>query len=274
MTFAPSQPAARVSGLDTIQFRIWSSNLRVRKSDQSFVWERIPVGTWEPPTIRFLERAIRPSTTFVDLGAWIGPVSLLASQRAKRVIAVEPDPVAADELEANMRLNAAPVEVVRAAISATTGTAQMFSGWLGKAGTSCLPLPTNPVTITVPAITFEDLSDKIGRNENDVAIKIDIEGQEYRLARQIVDFARRHSAAVTLSLHPGILCRLHRAALDPLRARLRVARDTMALLDQLRELGTPVVSKTGKPLTKLTIASFVFLRRKPKNFTVDCFPAL
>ena len=41
-----------------------------------------------------VERHADPDSVMVDIGAWIGPVSLLASTRYKHVMAVEPNPTA------------------------------------------------------------------------------------------------------------------------------------------------------------------------------------
>src|SRR6185295_3331065 len=54
-------------------------------------WER---GTWEPGTREAIESHVTPGSTYVDIGAWIGPTVLWAAPIAARVLALEPDPVA------------------------------------------------------------------------------------------------------------------------------------------------------------------------------------
>lgn len=60
-------------------------------------WSLVNDGTWEPDTKRWLE-LLEPGDLFVDIGAWIGPVSVWALQRGAYILAVEPDPVAFEEL--------------------------------------------------------------------------------------------------------------------------------------------------------------------------------
>src|SRR6185503_18421711 len=64
-----------------------------------------------------LEDHLRPDHTFVDLGAWVGSHSLFASTIAKRVLAVEPDPVAFDILTKNTDLSPKAIEAYRVAIA-------------------------------------------------------------------------------------------------------------------------------------------------------------
>lgn len=66
--------------------------------DMSFVWDLLGGYDW-----------------FVDVGANVGVYTLLAAARARagRVIAFEPDPLARDELERNVRLNGLRNVVVR-----------------------------------------------------------------------------------------------------------------------------------------------------------------
>src|SRR5262245_2468363 len=73
--------------------------LRVAPSQPSHeaYWRNVEAGHWEETTLRFVVAATDKDTTFIDIGAWIGAVSLLAGARAKRVISLEPDPIAQRE---------------------------------------------------------------------------------------------------------------------------------------------------------------------------------
>ena len=52
-----------------------------------------------------LKGLIEPDSTYVDIGAWIGPTVLYGGQIAARCITAEPDPTAREALEANLDLN-------------------------------------------------------------------------------------------------------------------------------------------------------------------------
>ena len=68
-------------------------------------WKKMLAGRWEADTLDFIQTYVDDKTTFFDIGAWIGPISLLAGTRGAQVIAVEPDPIAFSELKLNCSLN-------------------------------------------------------------------------------------------------------------------------------------------------------------------------
>ena len=82
----------------------------------------------------------------------------------------------------------------------------------------------------------------------------------------------KHSAPINLSVHPAILYRATRRKIGVLGARLQTFVTTKELIDRLASYGRVRQSKTGRPVTLAVLASFVFLRRRPKNFVVDVFP--
>jgi FkbM family methyltransferase len=50
--------------------------------------------SWEPQTHTFFERNLKKDTSFLDIGGWIGPTALIATELgAKKVIIVEPNPI-------------------------------------------------------------------------------------------------------------------------------------------------------------------------------------
>lgn len=68
-------------------------------------WRRVSAGNWEPHTFAVFRRFLDPARSCVDIGAWIGPTALFAARLARRVHAIEPDPVAHAELEGNVAVN-------------------------------------------------------------------------------------------------------------------------------------------------------------------------
>jgi FkbM family methyltransferase len=243
------------------------------RAGRAAFWRKAEAGGWEDATLRFVEATTDADTIFIDIGAWIGPVSLLAAARAKRVIAIEPDPVAALELEEIVALNEAPVEIWRAGIDAAKGSLRLYAKTgFGDTMTSSLGDPSGEA-IGVSAVTFEDISAAIGSGPEKVVVKMDVEGHEFKVGDQLVAFARKHGAPLNLSLHPAILYRAARRGTGPLRARLKTFLATRALIARLATHGKVRLAKTGEPLTLRLLAAFVFLRRRPKNFSVDVLPA-
>jgi len=84
-------------------------------------------GAIERAASAWFRDAVREGTTVVDVGANVGHYTLLAARRARRVVAFEPDPRAAEFLRENVALNGyGNVTVVEKALSAEDGTADFF----------------------------------------------------------------------------------------------------------------------------------------------------
>lgn len=146
---------------------------------------------WEQPVVDAFARTIRPGDVVYDVGAWIGPYTLLASRLTGptgRVLAFEPDPVARAQLERNLALNgAANVQVFPIALGNRDGSARLSGGGsearVGETGDH--------------AIETADLAGFVAREGHPDVIKIDIEGGEINLATNVIGEAR----AVFLEVH-------------------------------------------------------------------------
>jgi len=107
------------------------------RSFWSDFWDRFDRGLWEPQTLRKL-CALTEGDLFVDIGAWIGPTALTAAVNGARVLAFEPDPVARQELEDNVKANpGVNVTVYPIALSDREGVFRLTAhDWLGDSMSS------------------------------------------------------------------------------------------------------------------------------------------
>lgn len=243
-----------------------------RDAERAAFWRKAEAGGWEDSTLRFVRETTDADTTFIDIGAWIGPVSLVAGARAKRVIAIEPDPVAVAELQENVALNAAPIEIWHAGIDARAGSLKLFAKTdFGDTMTSSLGDPSAQ-SVDVAAVSFDDISAAIAGPAQKVVVKMDVEGHEYAVSEQLIAFARRHKAPLNLSLHPAIHYRANRRAMGPFGARWGTFLATRGLIRCLESYGDVRLSKTGQTIALPRLIAFMFLRRRPKNFVVDVMP--
>jgi FkbM family methyltransferase len=175
-----------------------SFNVVAGKHDQ--FWTTCESG-WEATTFDALTTRLVPGTTFVDVGAWIGPMTLVAAACGARVIAYEPDPAAADELAANAAMNPGfGVIIERAALWTSTGTRQLRGGpaGLGESMSSFSGKSERFGSTTVPTI---DAREAAGSWPPDALIKIDVEGAEYRVIPRLSPFIAAHHPTMILSLH-------------------------------------------------------------------------
>jgi len=75
---------------------------------ESYFWERFSQGLWETDCMEYLAKAVKPGATILDVGAWIGPYTLLFSALAGktgRIYSFEPDAAARYTLQKNVRKN-------------------------------------------------------------------------------------------------------------------------------------------------------------------------
>jgi FkbM family methyltransferase len=175
--------------------------------DQPTFWDKVEGGLWEPETLALMDQQITPGTTFLDLGAWVGPTALYAAARGARVIALEADPVALDQLRRNLAVNPAlaqRIEVLARAVHAVEG--RVAFGARRKPGDSMSSVLIAPGTTTweVDTITPAALAARIGPSGR-LVIKIDIEGGEYELLPAMRPLLERSDCRVLVSFHPGIL---------------------------------------------------------------------
>lgn len=124
-------------------------------------WRAAEAGRWEDETFRFLDAVTAESgAVLVDIGAWIGPVSLYAAPRVTRVIALEPDPVAHSELLANTSANASNVEVWNAAVDRNSGELKLYApDGFGGSETSSIG---EGEAVTVRALTMAEIDAAVG----------------------------------------------------------------------------------------------------------------
>lgn len=198
-------------------------------------WARVAAGDWEPDSFAVIDRFLVPGTTFMDIGAWIGPLTLYAASVAGTVHAIEPDPAARAVLEANIGLNprlAGRIKVHAVAIGDRTGPARLGNITSADGGDSMSSLlyEEAPVSWAVDCTTLDRFLAAVDDPVPSL-IKIDTEGTEVEL----LDAARDWLAAT----HPTLLLSVHaRFWPDPYPRLTRL----VDLLSGYRELLTPWLS--------------------------------
>ena len=210
--------------------------------------------------------------TFVDIGAWIGPISLFASRYAGHVLSLEPDPVAHHDLAENVRLNSSKVDVWHVGVDTTEGHLILYApSGLGQSITSSLH-SEGANEVRVATVTFEQISKRLGHSAN-VVVKVDIEGHEYQVIDSLVSFLRQHRAPVHLSIHPRTYYDSVRSTRSLLTAKRQTWQQTKRLIDRLRPLGELILSTDGTPFTTFSLFRLIFLRKRSKNFSIEVSPA-
>ena len=182
--------------LDDAEFEVTSTN-------QEF-WRRVSLRDWEPDSFdvvrKFLAWSVGP---FIDVGAWIGPLTLYAAALGSTVVAYEPDPVARTELLANVALNPSLAERITVRPQAV-GTGRSgrrlgnITSPLGGDSMSSLLFADANVGWLVNEIP---LTDVLAGAPHPALIKIDIEGAEVEVLSAASE-ALEALPTLLLSVHP------------------------------------------------------------------------
>ncbi len=180
--------------------------LLLHTADRGFACHVMMDGYWEIWLTQFFARAIKPGMYVVDVGANYGYYTHLFADivtSAGHVLAVEPNPAAADLLRQSVLLNGfnAQVRIVETALGATQGdSAQLFvpHGEPKNAHLSTAPFGEGTFH-TVPLTTLDHL---VGLDRVDL-VKIDAEGAEEDVIAGMRDTLHQHKPALILEFNTG-----------------------------------------------------------------------
>jgi FkbM family methyltransferase len=175
---------------------------------------------WEKDTFHILEYyKNHKESIYIDIGAWIGPTVLYSANIYKKVIAVEPDPVALKRLKQNINANKFNnIVLIEKGLSSSNGTSQFGgNGPLGNSESTLLisnkddylsykgrhtKVHTHNDIVSIKTITIETLIEEHKINPDHISlIKMDIEGGEKIVVPSLVNFLNKHKPIFYISLH-------------------------------------------------------------------------
>ncbi len=182
---------------------------KVNKGGLEFNVQNTPVTTkfwldhyswWEQSTFDFIVPKLDKNKTFIDIGSWIGPISLVASKYSKNCICFEPDPVAHAEFVENIKLNNISNIILEDKAVSTKTKLQLGSAVLGESITRDSATEN---LISVDCISIKEILEKYNLSESNISvIKIDVEGHEQELLKEksvLWDL----NVPMHISFHPG-----------------------------------------------------------------------
>lgn len=194
----------RVVAQAGVEFRVLTGERQ--DHDEFWTWFE---SSWEPETVAVYKLFARPGAKIADIGAWIGPTALLAAALGAEVVAVEPDPVAAETLRSNLALNPeldARVTVIEAAVAAADGTAQLVSAAHGGDSLSHLASVKQEGgdSWQVRALSVASLF-ALPELEDVEFVKIDAEAAEYTIVPAMTPLFAAARPSIYVATHPNVL---------------------------------------------------------------------
>lgn len=164
-------------------------------------WSVVSNGSWEPFTFNIIDKFVDEESVCIDLGAWLGFISLYLAQIVNKVHSVEPDTVAFTDLK-NSANNTEKYERIilhNCAIANYNGLVKM--GNPNNLGDSMTRFNQEKNQFEVKCYTMSTFCQINNINKVDF-LKVDIEGSEEYLFQDI-DFFEKYQPTLFVQLHRG-----------------------------------------------------------------------
>jgi FkbM family methyltransferase len=199
---------ARSIGKNTMVRSVHNYRLHLDTHDPGLSRTLFLFGKREIDHYLMLQSTLRPGMNILDIGANIGYYAIMESIAigpSGKVLAVEPVSSNIKMLNRNIDLNSIPnIDVLHGAVSSHTGTAKMFMSTRSNLHTfhseGSAASYLNPTPVNVPTFTLKDV---IADNTLPDLIRMDVEGHEVEILRQLGDLA--HSDGV----YPSVIFETH-----------------------------------------------------------------
>lgn len=169
-------------------------------------WASIGDGTQEPLTYKIFNEYIDKETTYIDMGGYIGGTCLYSAQLAKVAYAFEPDPVAFEYLQQNLDSNPHinNLTVYNQACGSTEGVVHLKSTASGGNSGSSILINDFKSSWEVKLIDINKFIKEHFKGGK-LFIKIDIEGYEYQLLKDLLPTIQEYKPTIFLALHPHLI---------------------------------------------------------------------
>ena len=193
------------------------------------LWDRYTKNEWEPETFTLLDMLVKKGNIVVDVGTWVGPVSLYAAKKGATVIGYEPDPIAYNVFQENIKTNPDLIDKITVKEKALSNKDEIKSFYaIDKFGHSGASLNNfSKATTEVKVVCRDGYSELKDIDWEKVCLlKIDIEGGEFILIPHIKSLLEKHKPNLYLSLHVkqdkkyvryGMFFRILKASIDGMK---------------------------------------------------------
>jgi FkbM family methyltransferase len=195
---------------------------------------------YEEETVDCMLEMLHPGDVFVDLGANIGILTLLAARAVApsgRVFAFEPTPATARLLRQNVHSNglANITTIEELAVSAEPGRARFAVFERSPTNSFALPTDVGAEFIDVEVTSLDAYFERLGWPSVAI-VKMDVEGQESNVFRGMAELARRNpKMCVIFEYHGAQLVRTGTSGRDLIAAARGAGFDTFEVLFRHRQ---------------------------------------
>jgi len=154
---------------------------------------------WEKFTYYCVNMFSKKDKTFIDIGAWIGPISLVASKLNKHCHSIEPDPTSFSQLKENININNIQ-NVTCHNIAITNKTEMLTLGNDEEMGTSNTRINASRNLFTIQGKSLNEFVSELNILQDDISmVKLDTEGAEINILQD--SFFETYKGPLHLSIH-------------------------------------------------------------------------
>lgn len=192
-----------MNGIRQVNKRDESFYVQIDNSSRDNFWLS-NYGTWENETFEIFDAYVKPNTIVLDIGAWIGPTVLYLVSLGADVIAVEADQEAANVLRNNINLNQFQVKVIEKAIYKDNhgvyfGENLFRNDGMNASTSQIVTESSGKPKYKIDSITFTELLQYVDKETS--LIKVDIEGGEEHILKDVLDFSFKNNVPAYISFH-------------------------------------------------------------------------
>ncbi len=178
------------------------------KVREHWFWDEFSKTSWEPQTYNIFHNYINAQTTYIDIGAWIGSTLIYASQQnPKEMYALEANPLSFELLQENCSLNKS-LEKTKLSHLCITDKSDEITGFGGSNNTkntsSASSINGDCWKVLTKTLTAYLAENKLLDCKN-LFIKIDIEGAEELILKDLESLKNKENITICISLHPPFM---------------------------------------------------------------------
>jgi FkbM family methyltransferase len=186
-----------------IHNKIFSVTVHDGSNEEEF-WDLVGKGYWEWDTYRVFDQFLDKEHSYIDIGAWIGPTVLYASQIAGHCYAIEPNGVAFKVLVENINLNPglrSKITLFNGCIGNVSGDVKLGTMTSFEDSMSSISFAKPRSDVIVKSVTLDEFT-KTNNIRDCNFIKMDVEGGESLILPSMKAYLQKNDPTLFLSLHP------------------------------------------------------------------------
>lgn len=223
-------------------------------------WNEYKQSGWEPQTYNIYQKYMTNNTTYVDVGAWVGMTVFYAAQvGVKDIYAIEANPVSYDMVCRNCGQNylTQNAKVDHICITDKDNDKIDFGSTNGTTTSSSSSIRGNDWKVSTTTLITYLKNNKI-LNVDDLFIKIDIEGAEELILKDLSELSKKKNMTLFLSLHPPFMKNKEKTCKDLLKvcSEYRYVFDSTLNPLSKDELKNMVLSDEEKPIWGTKFGNF------------------